>query len=98
MHVCIHVVFLYCRYKRQLHLSFVYITWDTSVFDCSNAHVPIAVWVIWHLSDLGGSDILKFLKFLRDLRMLAKILTLLCHSQDSVAVHINCINPILDLI
>jgi len=39
-----------------------------------------------------------FLKFLRDLRMLTTILTLLSHSQDSVAIHINCINLILDLI
>ena len=42
--------------------------------------------------------LLKFLKFLRDSRMLATILTLLCHGQDSVAIHKNCINPILDLI
>jgi len=42
--------------------------------------------------------LLKFLKILRDSRTLATILTLLCHSQDSVAIHINCINPILDLI
>jgi len=30
-------------------------------------------------------------------RMLATILTLLSHNQDSVAIHINCINPISDL-
>jgi len=29
--------------------------------------------------------------------MLATILTLLCHNQDSMAIHINCTNPILDL-
>jgi len=29
--------------------------------------------------------------------MLAAILTLLCHNQDFVAIHINHTNPILDL-
>ena len=42
--------------------------------------------------------LLKFFKFLRDLRMLATMLNLLYHSQDSVVIHLNCIHPILDLI
>jgi len=41
--------------------------------------------------------LLNGLKFLRDLRMLATILILLCHNQDSVAIHTNCRNQILDL-
>jgi len=40
----------------------------------------------------------KFLKFLRVSRMLLTILTLLCLSQDSVVIHLNCINLILGLI
>jgi len=42
-------------------------------------------------------DIIEVFKILRYLKMLAIILTLL-YSQDSVAIHISCINPILDLI
>ena len=40
-------------------------------------------------------DIIEVFKILRDVSYNTY---LLCHSQDSVAIHINCIKPILDLI
>jgi len=52
---------------------------------------------LWRHGDFGVI-LLKCLKFLRDLRMLATIRTLLCHSHDSVAIHINCTNSTLDSI
>jgi len=43
-------------------------------------------------------DIIEVFKILRVSRMLLTILTLLCLSQDSVVIHLNCINLILGLI
>jgi len=52
------------------------------------ATAPIG-WACHMMHEDFGMILLQCSKFFRDLRMLATIFTLVCHNQDSVAIHIN---------